>query len=335
MNLSVIIPLFNERESLEELHRQLSVVADQQQYQLEIIFVDDGSTDDSWNIIEQIAGDDARVFGIRLRRNFGKAAALSAGSVAANHEFVATIDADLQDDPAEIPKLVGVMNQGFDVVSGWKEKRRDPLSRRLASRVFNFMVNFLTKVRLRDHNCGLKLYRREVFDEVDLYGGFHRFIPVLAAARGFRIGETAVNHRRRKYGRSKYGSIRIVKGLLDLLTICFLTGYSHRPQHLMGLAGLISFLGGLAGLMYMAIYWVVRMTTLPDLTPLHQRPIVLYSVAALLLGAQLLTIGFLAELLVAKDARRGRRFSVRATTAHDQARSRRLESHSSIDDVRA
>lgn len=307
------MPLFNEADSLVELHSELSQVGVDNGYELEMIFVDDGSTDGSWSVIQSLAEADPRVFGVRLRRNFGKAAAISAGTVVATHEFVLTIDADLQDDPREIPKLLAEMENGFDVVSGWKRHRQDPWSRRFASRIFNGLVNALTKVRLHDHNCGFKLYRREVFDEVDLYGGFHRFVPVLAAARGFRVGEAIVNHRQRKHGKSRYGVSRIFKGLLDLMTICFLTGYSQRPQHLLGAAGLGSFIIGLTGMFFMAVYWVLRMSLYPDWTPLHQRPVVIYSVAALLLGTQLLTMGFLAELIVARDQRRGRRFSVRET----------------------
>lgn len=311
--ISVIVPLLNEADSLAELHSELARTATDNDYELEIIFVDDGSTDRSWEVIEELAARDPRVFGVRLRRNFGKAAAISAGTVVASHDFVVTIDADLQDDPREMPRLFARLNEGFDVVSGWKQDRKDPWSRRFASRVFNWLVNTLTRVRLHDHNCGFKLYRREVFDEVDLYGGFHRFVPVLAAARGFRIGETVVHHRPRRHGRSRYGSMRIVKGLLDLMTVCFLTGYSQRPQHLLGTAGIVSFLFGTFGLAFMAVYWILRISLYPEWTPLHQRPVVLYSVAALLLGAQLLTMGFLAELIVARDQKRGRRFAVRST----------------------
>ncbi len=313
MNVSVIVPLLNEAASLVELHGELARTAADNGYNLEIIFVDDGSTDGSWHAIEKLAAADPRVFGVRLRRNFGKAAAISAGTVVATHEFVVTIDADLQDDPREMPRLFARLEEGFDVVSGWKADRKDPWSRRFASRIFNGLVNTLTRVRLHDHNCGFKLYRREVFDEVDLYGGFHRFVPVLAAARGFRVGEAVVHHRPRKHGKSRYGSLRILKGLLDLMTVCFLTGYSQRPQHLLGTAGLASFLLGLCGLFFMAVYWILRMSFFPEWIPLHQRPVVIYSVAALLLGTQLLTMGFLAELIVARDQKRGRRFAVRET----------------------
>ncbi len=311
-NISIVIPLLNEAPSLRELHADLLSVAEANDYCFEMVFVDDGSTDQSWAIIDELAAVDTRVKGIQLRRNFGKAAALSAGTGIAQHAYVVTIDADLQDDPREIPNLLKTMESGYDVVSGWKRDRQDPWSRRWASRIFNGLVNTLTKVKLHDHNCGFKLYRREVFDEVDLYGGFHRFVPVLAAARGFRIGEAVVNHRPRKHGRSRYGPFRIVQGLLDLMTVCFLTGYSQRPQQLLGLIGLASFLGGISGMLFMAIYWVLRMNFYPDWTPLHQRPVVIYSVAALLVGTQLLTMGFLAELLVARDQKRSRRYAVRS-----------------------
>ena len=324
MEISIIIPLFNEQPGLRELHAELNSVAESNGYGVEMIFVDDGSEDESWAVIEELAAGDSRVFGVRLRRNFGKAAAISAGTVVASHDYVITIDADLQDDPHEIPKLFAEMQKGYDVVSGWKRDRKDPWTRRVASRIFNGLVNTLTKVKLHDHNCGFKLYRREVFNEVDLYGGFHRFVPVLAAARGFKIGEAVVNHRPRKYGRSKYGSLRIVQGLLDLMTVCFLTGYSQRPQQLMGAAGLVGFVCGISGLFFMAVYWVLRMNFYPEWTPLHQRPIVIYSVAALLVGTQLLTMGFLAELLVARDQKRGRRFAVRETAGIDPASTREI-----------
>ncbi len=313
MNLSIVIPLWNEQPSLRELHRQLRAVSREQGYEMEIIFVDDGSQDGSWECIESLADEDSDVLGVCLRRNFGKATALAAGTSVARFDRVVTMDADLQDDPAEIPRLLAVMDQGYDLVSGWKRDRQDGWSRRLASRVFNWLVNSCTRVKLHDHNCGLKVGRREVFQEIELYGGLHRFIPVLAAARGFRVGETVVLHRPRKYGRSRYGAIRIVQGLLDLLTVCFLTGYRQRPQQLLGAVGLVSFLAGLSGLLFMGGYWVLRMNWYPEWTPLHQRPVVIYSVAALMLGAQLVTTGFLAELLVARDHERNRGFAVRDT----------------------
>src|SRR5689334_9867397 len=201
MLLSAVIPVFNEEESLAALHAELVEVAVADGYDLEIIFIDDGSKDGSWQTIERLAREDSRVRGIRFRRNFGKAAGLSAGFEEARGEFVFTLDADLQDDPHEIPRFLEAMNeQGLDVVSGWKKKRLDPWHKVGPSRVFNWLVGVLTGVRLHDHNCGFKCYRREIFNEVRLYGELHRFVPVLAAARGWKVGEIVINHRARKFG---------------------------------------------------------------------------------------------------------------------------------------
>lgn len=306
MLLSVLIPVYNEVESLELLFAELSEVAQANDYRLQIILVDDGSRDGSWSTIEKLAaahppggaGDSPRVTveGLRFRRNFGKAAALMAGSKIARGELVMTLDADLQDDPHEIPRFLATLGDKFDVVSGYKQTRHDPWHKVYPSRVFNWMVSTLTGVSLHDHNCGMKCYRREVFDEVRLYGEMHRFVPVLAAARGFRIGELVIQHRARKFGYSKYGVRRFVKGFLDLLTVKFLTGFSQRPLHVLGSFGLLSFLFGGLGMTYLAVVWVWKMAQ--GIDPLiHQRPLLLYSVAAFLLGVQLMSSGFLAELI--------------------------------------
>jgi len=313
--LSIVIPVFNEEESLEKLHEELCEVADSHGHEWEAVFVDDGSSDGSWAVIERLAGADARVRGIRFRRNFGKAASLSAGFADARGELIITLDADLQDDPHEIPNFLVEMEKGLDVVSGWKKIRHDPWHKVGPSRVFNWMVSRLTGVKLHDHNCGMKCYRREVFDEVQLYGELHRFVPVLAAARGFRVGEVVVQHRPREFGRSKYGVTRFVKGFLDLLTVKFLTGFGQRPQHVLGTAGLASFLLGAIGLTYLAVYWVLRQC-FPEwgLLPLHQRPAVIYSVGLLLLGGQLMSIGFLGELIIAYQQRDMRTYSIAKRT---------------------
>ncbi len=311
--LTAVVPVFNEVESLDKLYKQLSEVAESADYELEVIFVDDGSSDGSWEKIERLAEEDERIQGIRFRRNFGKAAALSAGFDAAQGEFVITLDADLQDDPAEIPRFLEKMKEDeLDVVSGWKKVRHDPWHKVGPSRVFNWLVGFLTGVKLHDHNCGFKCYRREIFDEVRLYGELHRFVPVLAAAKGWKVGEIVVNHRAREFGVSKYGFRRFVKGFLDLLTVYFLTGFTQRPQHLLGTVGIGSFLVGLAGLSYLAIYWVLAQTFPSwELTPLHDRPAVIYSMGALLLGAQLMSIGFLAELMTSYYGRDHDTYSVK------------------------
>ncbi|MGE0606589.1 MAG: glycosyltransferase family 2 protein [Pirellulales bacterium] len=314
--LSVVIPVFNEHESLPRLHEQLRAVAAEHGYALNVIYVDDGSTDGSWDAIRRLAVEDQHVRGIRFRRNFGKAAALSAGFAAAQGELVMTLDADLQDDPHEIPRFLARVAEGFDVVSGWKQVRHDPWHKTFPSKIFNGLVGWLTDVRLHDHNCGMKCYRREVFDEVRLYGELHRFVPVLAHARGFRVGELAINHRPRQFGYSKYGFRRFVKGFLDLLTVKFLTGFGQRPQHLLGTIGLLLFgLGGL-GLTLLAAAWIVTRLneSATDNIHLHQRAAFFYSLGALLLGGQFMSIGFLAELITAYQGRDADTYSIAERT---------------------
>jgi glycosyltransferase involved in cell wall biosynthesis len=311
--LSILVPVFNEAESLVQLHQELVTVAQQHQYGLEIIFVDDGSTDDSWRVISALSQGNQNVRGIRFRRNFGKAAALRAAAEVAVGQILITMDADLQDDPQEIPKLLAELTEERDVVNGWKKDRQDSIDKTWPSRIFNRLVGALTGVKLRDHNSGFKVYRPEVLREVQLYGEMHRFIPVLAAAKGYRIAEVAVHHRPRRFGKSKYNSSRLIKGFLDLLTVSFLTGYHQRPQHLLGLGGLLCFLLGLAGLAWMAVYWGLRMIWFPEWMPLHQRPLVLYALGSLLFGSQLLCMGFLAELMVAKGQSQTKPYSIRDT----------------------
>jgi glycosyltransferase involved in cell wall biosynthesis len=314
--ISVIVPVYNERESLTRLHAELMAISTQARLDLEILFVDDGSSDGSWQIIAELSRDHPAVTGIRFRRNFGKAAALSAGFRGAQGDRVLTLDADLQDDPAEIPRFLEALDQGLDVVSGWKRTRHDPWHKVWPSWIFNRMVSLLTGVRLNDHNCGMKCYRSEVFREIRLYGELHRFIPVLAAARGFKVGEIAIAHRPRLYGRSKYGVRRFIKGFLDLLTVKFLTGFGQRPQHLLGSIGLGSFALGSLGLVWLGITWVINLLA-PEpkpFLPLHQRPLLIYSVATLLLGAQMMSIGFLAELITAYQGRDEDSYSIAEQT---------------------
>jgi glycosyltransferase involved in cell wall biosynthesis len=293
--------------------------------EIEIVFIDDGSRDGSWALITDLARRHANVHGLRFRSNFGKAAALSAGFHAAKGEIILTLDADLQDDPVEMPRFLAALAHGqeasgekragpLDVVSGWKKKRLDPWHKVWPSRVFNRMVSWLTGVRLHDHNCGMKCYRAEIFKEVKLYGELHRFIPVLAAARGFRVGEIEINHRPRKFGYSKYGVRRFVKGFLDLLTVKFLTGFGQRPQHLLGTVGLLSFLLGNLALLWLGITWIINAFDPGSFPPLHQRPLLIYALGAVLLGAQMMSIGFLAELITAYMSRDEDSYSIAERT---------------------
>jgi dolichol-phosphate mannosyltransferase len=312
--LSIVIPVYNEKDSLALLHGEIAQAATKAGLDTDILFVDDGSRDGSWDVIAELARQHPQVRGIRFRRNFGKAAALSAGFAAAHGDIVMTLDADLQDDPAEIPVFLAALAHGKDVVSGWKQVRHDPWHKVLPSRVFNRMVSWVTGVRLHDHNCGMKCYRAEVLREIRLYGELHRFIPVLADARGFRIGEVVIHHRPRRFGASKYGVRRFIKGFLDLLTVKFLTGFGQRPQHLLGSIGLISFLIGNLLLLYLAVTWVIRLWDEAFSQPLHQRPLLIYALAALLLGAQMMSIGFLAELITAYTVPQRETYSIAETT---------------------
>ena len=312
-DLSIIVPVFNEEGSLEELHRQITSVETETNQAFEIIFADDGSKDNSWNVLKKLATANNNVKCIRFRRNFGKAAALRACAAETTAPLVMTMDADLQDDPAEIPRFIEALGEDYDLISGWKKNRNDPLGKTLPSKVFNWLIGLMTGVKLHDHNCGFKLYRREIFDEVKLYGEMHRFVPVLATAKGFRVKEIPVNHRAREHGVSKYGLERLPKGFLDLLTVSFLTGYNQRPQHVIGALGLLSCFAGSLGIIYLTIYWFLRVSFEAYSTwpPLHERPLLIFSLGALLLGTQLLCMGFLAELIVNRNQESNEPYTIR------------------------
>ncbi len=321
--ISVVIPVYNEAESLRQLHDELIGVAAARQLDLEILFVDDGSTDASWSTIQQLAAADARVGGVRFRRNFGKAAALQAGFQAARGEFVVTLDADLQDDPQELTRFLQALDDGADVVSGWKQVRHDPPDKVIPSRVFNWLVSRVTGVALHDHNCGYKAYRREVVQELRLYGELHRFIPVLAASRGWKVGEIVVNHRQRQFGRSKYGISRNVKGFLDLATVVFLTRLADRPQHGLGAAGLVACGLGALGLMASLAASIGQASRPAQADAWRLIPAPIYASLALSLGIVLLALGLVAELVVANRHAAGTSFAVSARlaarrTANDQ-----------------
>lgn len=318
---SIVIPLYNEAESLPRLYAELismfpaaAAATAEQADSVEFVFVDDGSRDASWSVLKKLADRDPRVRAIRFRRNFGKAAALTAGFVAARGEIVFTLDADLQDDPAEIPRFLLKLDEGFDVVSGWKKRRYDPWHKVYPSRIFNWMVSTLTGCKLHDHNCGFKAYRAVVLREVGIYGELHRFVPVLAQAKGFRVGEIEVNHRAREHGTSKYGISRFIKGFLDLLTVRFLTRFSQRPLHVLGSVGLILFLIGGAGMFFLAVQW------LRGERPIGNRPLLDYSAASLVVGTQLVCLGILAELITSYNIRAEDTYSVAESVGVDDDR---------------
>lgn len=312
MEVSFLVPVYDEQASLQALHAQIAAVCRQERLHYEILFVDDGSRDESWGVISNLAREFPEVKGIRFRRNFGKAAALSAGMAAAQGQVLVMLDADLQDDPVEIPRFLAQIAAGADVVNGWKKRRLDPWHKVYPSQVFNAMVSWLTGLQLHDHNCGFKCFRRAVTGELRLYGELHRFIPVLAHARGFKVAEIEVHHRPREFGHSKYGVRRFMRGFLDLLTVKFLTGFNQRPQHFLGAVGLLFFGIGALGLSYLAGIWVLNLAHF-NLGAIGQRPLLAYSVAFLLLGGQLFSLGLLAELIVAYTGKNSDTFSITET----------------------
>ena len=297
IEVSVILPVLDEVESLGVLHRELTEALQRLGRSYEIIFVDDGSRDGSFQRIEKLRLEDPRVRGMQLRRNFGKAAALAVGFGEAQGDVVVTLDADLQDDPAEIPKLLARLEDGFDLVSGWKQDRQDPRSKTWPSRLFNWVTGLLTGVRLHDFNSGFKIYRREVVREIRLYGELHRFIPALAAWRGFQVTEIPVHHRARRYGRTKFGSARLWRGFLDLLTVLFLTRYTRRPLHLFGGLGLIAWTVGFAVNAYLTGIW------LSGAQPIGHRPLLAFGVLSMLVGVQFFAVGLLSELVLSYQTR--------------------------------
>ncbi|MGH7494618.1 MAG: glycosyltransferase family 2 protein [bacterium] len=291
--LSVIVPLVNEADSLEELHQKIGAALRDLRLRAEIIFIDDGSLDRSFEILSEIQRRDQRVRVIQFRRNFGKSAALAAGFRRAHGGYIVTMDADLQDDPAEIKSLLGELHKGYDLISGWKRNRKDPFVKRFTSKIFNLVTNWFTGLRLHDINCGLKIYRREVTQSVHVYGELHRFLPVLAHQVGFRVGEIVVQHHPRKYGRSKFGLSRFSKGFFDLLTVLFLTRYTKRPLHLFGVAGLIAFVLGFGITAYLAIEKLFLSRFLSN------RPLLFLGLLLMIIGVQAVSIGLLGEMITA------------------------------------
>jgi len=304
--LSVIVPLYNEEESLPELLGNIKNALKELRKPYEVIFIDDGSTDGSFGVLKTLHRENKSVKVVRFRRNFGKSAALSVGFAEARGTFVATMDADLQDDPGEIPGLIEAMGDSYDLVSGWKRKRFDPVSKTIPSRFFNFVTAKMTGIPLHDFNCGLKAYRKEVVKEINVYGELHRYIPALAHWAGYRVGEKVVQHHPRKYGHTKFGLSRFFKGFLDLLTVLFNTRYVKRPLHLFGVWGIISFLiGGIIDV-YLSIEW------LRGETALSNRPLFMVGFFLVIIGVQFISIGLLGEMITRQEHSE-RTYSVRET----------------------
>ncbi|MCX6240911.1 MAG: glycosyltransferase family 2 protein [Bacteroidetes bacterium] len=301
MDISVIIPLLNEEESVPELAGWIEKVMLENKFSWEVIFVDDGSSDNSWQVIEQLSAKNPNFRGIKFRRNYGKAAALNVAFQEASGEVVITMDADLQDSPDEIPELCRMIREdGFDLVSGWKKKRHDPITKTIPTRFYNWSARRMSGIRLHDFNCGLKAYRNTVIKSIEVYGDMHRYIPFLAKWAGFRkIGEKVVHHQKRKYGKTKFGLDRFYKGYLDLLTISFMSRFVKRPMHFFGLWGSLLFIGGFIIALYLAyekfFHQAFKMT---------ERPLFFFGLLAMIMGTQLFAAGFMGELISRNSADR-------------------------------
>ena len=290
-DLSIVVPVYEEAASLPELADRIRAACDGFDY--EVWLIDDGSRDGSWDVIEALHAEDARFVGVRFQRNYGKSAALAVGFKRVRGRYVVTMDADLQDDPAEIPGLIDRLDEGYDLVSGWKKERKDPLSKTIPSRFFNFVTQIFSGIDIHDFNCGLKAYRREVVKSTNVYGELHRYIPLLAKWEGFeRITEKAVQHHPRKHGETKFGVERFIRGFLDLITVTFLTRFAVRPMHFFGTLGTIAFVLGLAISLWLSIEKIVYGVYLSD------RPLLLFGALLILFGAQMFTTGLLGEMIV-------------------------------------
>lgn len=295
-DVSVVVPALNEAESLPELHAELVAALDALGRSWEILYVDDGSRDATAAVLERLTAADPRVRGASLRRNFGKSAALAIGFRHARGAFVATLDADLQDDPAELPALIAALDEGLDLVTGWKQDRQDPLSKTLPSRLFNTVTSAVVGLKLHDFNCGLKLYRREVVESLVVYGELHRFLPALAHWQGFRVGEIPVRHRARRYGRSKFGAARFVNGFLDLMSAAFISTSALKPLHVFGRIGLLfGAIGTLIGLWFVGLWFLGE--------PIRVRPLMVFAAGMVMLGFLLVLMGLLGEMIAHLGAR--------------------------------
>ncbi len=306
MDVSVVIPLFNEDESLPELQSWISKVMEKNNLSYEVIFVDDGSTDDSWKVVSDLANKDHRVKAIHFRRNHGKSAGLNVGFAAAEGDVVITMDADLQDSPDEIPELFRMIKEdNFDLVSGWKKVRHDPISKTIPTKFYNWATRKMSKIDLHDFNCGLKAYKNEVVKNVDVHGEMHRYIPFLAKNAGFKkIGEKVVVHQARKFGHTKFGLIRFVNGPLDLLTLAFVSKFSKRPMHFFGLYGTLMFIIGFFSALYLGINKLVSLHYKQEASLVTDNPLFYISLIAMVLGTQLFLAGFLAEIVTRNSSKK-------------------------------
>ena len=290
-DVSVVVPAFEEAESLPELAERIRTALDETDLSFEVWMIDDGSTDNTWEVIQDIHREDGRFAGVRFRSNQGKSSALTAGFERAQGRFICTLDADLQDDPAELPQMIQKLRDGADLVSGWKKKRHDPISKTIPSRFFNAVTRWVSGIPLHDFNSGIKAYRSEVVKSVRIYGELHRYIPLLARWEGFtRIEEQIVAHSPRKYGHTKFGFERFIRGFLDLLTVIFLARFAGRPMHFFGTLGLIAFIGGFIITLYLTIGWMTGI-------PIAGRPLFFGGLTLVIVGVQLFTAGFLGEML--------------------------------------
>lgn len=306
IQISVIIPVFNEQDSIPELHNWICRVMDGHGYSYEIIFVNDGSNDGSWNEIQKLAKLNPNVKAVSFTRNYGKSAALDMGFSKAQGEVVVTMDADLQDSPDEIPELYEmIVSDGFDVVSGWKKKRRDPITKTIPSRFFNGVTRVISGIKLHDFNCGLKAYKNKVVKNIHIYGEMHRYIPLIAKWSGFsNIGEKVVEHRPRKYGETKFGLERFLNGFLDLISVSFVNRYKRRPMHFFGTLGTVSFLAGFfitSWLIFQKIFGIYQGRAVREITA---QPLFFLALVALIVGVQLFLTGFLAEMMASNNSRK-------------------------------
>lgn len=317
-HLSIVIPLLNEEGNLTLLHQKLTQVLTSLNQSYEIIFINDGSTDQSPQILADLFQADPAVQVIHFQRNFGKTAALTAGFQHSRGEIIITLDADLQDDPAEIPAMVDKLNQGFDLVAAWRYHRHDPIDKTWPSRVFNWAVAKFSGLRLHDFNCGFKVYRRAVTQQIPLYSDFHRFIPVLAAGQGFRVTELAVQHHPRHAGVSKYGAGRTVRGFLDFITVLFLTTYLKHPLRLFGLSGLVMFGVGMLIELYLAGEWLFRALGLAEVDPIGTRPLFTVGILAMILGIQLFSTGLLGEMIRYFTFRPEQEYTIKKFLTHNE-----------------